>query len=161
LFTVGVTCALAFELPHKPLYQITQELRENLQKRLHPELRTTEAPKTDATNSTNGDADDDDHHHSRIDYNNQHLKYIDSKHNYFNAMNKHNYYYNNNDKYQQYGSKYYISDKADNYATNGVYNLRKQANQSSVYVTASPVDGNNESIWKKVIRKYVHLLSEG
>lgn len=30
LFTVGATCALAFQLPHEPIYKITQKLRWQL-----------------------------------------------------------------------------------------------------------------------------------
>lgn len=87
---MGVTAALAFELPDKPLYHITSELRENLQKRLHPELYTTTSAPSNNTNSAEHIFDDI---HSRIDYNNNDLKYVKNKQSYYNTMNKHNYYY--------------------------------------------------------------------
>jgi hypothetical protein len=96
LFTIGVTVALAFELPDKPIGRITQELRDSLQKRLHPSS-TTAAPAT--SNSSDSD-------HSRIDYNSNNLKYIysNNKQTYYNTMNKHKYYYGN------YGFKDRIDD---------------------------------------------------
>ncbi|XP_070503948.1 uncharacterized protein [Chironomus tepperi] len=95
LFTIGVTVALAFELPDKPIGRITQELRDSLQKRLHPSS-TTAAP--DTSNSSDSD-------HSRIDYNSNNLKYIyNNKQAYYNNMNKHKYYYGN------YGFKDRIDD---------------------------------------------------
>lgn len=129
LFTVGVTCALAFELPSKPIYQITKELREHLQKRLHPEkYTTTEAPKNSSEMM-----DMDDHDHRRIDMNYNRLNFVNGKENYYDLMNKHNYYY---------GKPAYISDKSDNYATTN------DVNNSSNQIEP-------ESIWKKVIRTLV------
>lgn len=85
LFTIGVTVALAYELPDKPIYRITQEIKDNLQKRLHPSS-TTVAPS--AVNSTDG--------HSRIDYDSNNLMYIyNNKEAYYSMMNKHKYYYGN------------------------------------------------------------------
>jgi hypothetical protein len=106
LFTVGVTCALAFELPSVPLHNITDTLRNTLQERLHPHLTstTTEAP-ADDSGSMEGDHDHD-HDHSRIDMNSNNFKYVDGKQGYYNLMNKHNYYYK--------GSKNGFKDKADN-----------------------------------------------
>lgn len=82
LFTIGVTVALAFELPDKPLHHITEQLRENLQVRLHGP-KTTEAP---ASNNANDN--------SRIDLNSNNLQYT-NKQEYYNLMNKHSYYYGN------------------------------------------------------------------
>lgn len=84
LFTIGVTVALAFELPDKPLYRITQEIRESLQKRLHPELK---AAASNSTNSTDS--------HSRIDVNGNDLNYVYNSKDYYNKMNNHKYYYGN------------------------------------------------------------------
>lgn len=84
LFTIGVTVALAYELPDKPVYRITQEIKNNLQKRLHPS--STAAPAT--ANITAGQ--------KRIDYDSNNLMYIDNnKDTYYGMMNKHKYYYGN------------------------------------------------------------------
>lgn len=86
LFTIGVTIALAFELPDKPIHTITEQLRQNFQERLHG--KTTPAPSPDNNSTDDG--------HSRIDYNSNNLKYVyNSKDAYYNLMNKHNYYYGN------------------------------------------------------------------
>jgi hypothetical protein len=135
LFTVGVTCALAFELPSKPIYQITQELRDNLQKKLHPEkYTTTEAPKNDTSEEM---MDMDDHDHRRIDMNYNRLNFVNNKQNYYDLINKHNYYYAG-------GKPSYFSDKSDNYATTN--DVNKSSNQTDA-----------ESIWKKVIRTLVYF----
>lgn len=84
LFTVGVTAALAFELPSKPLYYITKELKQNLKDILSGET-TTSASSDDA---------------KRRDPNVNDLTYVD-KQNYYSSINKHNLYYNdyaNDDK---------------------------------------------------------------
>lgn len=129
LFTVGVTCALAFELPSKPVYRITQELRENLQKKLHPEkYTTTEAP----SNETSSD-DDDMMDNKRMDLNYNSLNYINGKPNYYDVMNKHNYYYAG-------GKPSYFSDKSDNFAP--TTHANKSSNKTA----------ENESIWKKVFK---------
>lgn len=130
LFTIGVTCALAFELPSKPLSAITAELRDHLQMKLHPEKYTTEAPPPNDTHSSEMmDSHEGGGDNSRIDFNYNRLKFINGKQNYYDTLNKHNYYYN--DKYKPYNNKF--SDKSDNFATH------KQSNQSA-----------NDSIWKKV-----------
>ncbi|KAG5672416.1 hypothetical protein PVAND_002547 [Polypedilum vanderplanki] len=108
LFTVGVTCALAFELPSVTIHNITETLREDLHKRLNPELyttTTTAAPSNDSSESME--------HNSRIDYNGNNFKYIDGKKDYYNLMNKHNYYY-----YGKYGNKNGFKDKIDNQISN-------------------------------------------
>lgn len=156
LFTVGVTCALAFELPSKPLYHITQMLRESLLKRegLEEETTTTTAPDKNST----------DDEHSRIDYNNKYLNYIDyNKQNYYDSMNKHNYYYtNSNNKYYQKPlspNNYYASDKSDNYYNNYIPNdIDSNKYQSSVYVTPSTQPSSKplnqtSNIWATVVNK--------
>lgn len=133
LFTIGVTCALAFELPSKPLSAITAELREHLQKKLHPEKYTTKAP---PPNDTHSDEMMDSHEHggdnSRIDFNYNRFKFINNKQNYYDTLNKHNYYYNDKYRPSTYNNKF--SDKSDNFA------VQKPSNQSK----------NDDSIWKKV-----------
>jgi hypothetical protein len=140
LFTVGVTCALAFELPSKPLAQITQELREHLQKKLHPEKYTTT---TEAASINDTDSEDESHSgemdvtmmdpHRRMDFNYNGLNYINGKQNYYDTINKHNYYYK--DKYLNYKTK--ISNKSDNLSSKN----------------STTTADSSESIWKKVIRK--------
>jgi hypothetical protein len=134
LFTVGVTCALAFELPSKPLHQITAELREHLQQKLHPEkyTTTTEAPTMNDTDysdheSHSGEMDMSMDPHRRMDFNYNGLNYINGKENYYDMINKHNYYYKNKKK---------ISNKSDNLSSKNSTNASE-----------------SESIWKKVIRK--------
>lgn len=135
LFTVGVTCALAFELPSKPLSAITAELREHLQMKLHPEKYTTKAPPPNDTDS-NESSMMDSHEgggggdNSRIDFNYNRLKFINGKQNYYDTLNKHNYYYN--DKYKPHKHNKF-SDKSDNVAAH------KPSNQSA-----------DDSKWKKV-----------
>lgn len=127
LFTIGVTVALAFELPDKPIGRITQELRDSLHKRLHPSS-TTAAP---AISNSSVDYDHD-HDHSRIDYNSNNLKYIyNNKQAYYNTMNKHKYYYGN------YGFKDRIDDN------------KPSTNKTSI--------NNNDDIAesKKVVKTYV------
>jgi hypothetical protein len=107
-FTVGVTCALAFELPNVPLHNITETLRQNLQMKLHPEqfpTTTEEAPAAD-DDDDHGGGDDHDHesHNNRIDSNYKDFKYIDGKQSFYNMMNKHNFYYSKNG----------FKDKSDN-----------------------------------------------
>lgn len=153
LFTVGVTCALAFELPSEPIYHITQKLRDNLYGIKDEEETTTPAPASSAENDT--DTDDG---HSRIDYNHKQLNYINSnKQNYYDSMNKHNYYYSgnyNSDKYYQkpLSPNYYISDKSDNYNNNYSQILSNQQHQSSVYVTPVPLN-TTKSLWTSVIKR--------
>lgn len=154
LFTVGVTCALAFELPSEPLYHITNKLRDNLlggQDEKSEEETTTPAPPAEDT---------EDEHHSRIDYDNKRLNYINYNKNNYDSMNKHSYYYQanyNNNKYYQkpLSPNYYFSDKSDNYANN--YNnksnkLPYQKYQSSIFVTPTPLN-QTKSVWTKVIKR--------
>jgi hypothetical protein len=86
LFTVGVTCALAFALPSEPIYKITQQLKHNLFSVADPE-----DPAADSSNDTDI---------KRMDYATR-LKY--NEENYYNTLNKHNFYYSNA----------FISDKSD------------------------------------------------
>lgn len=156
LFTVGVTCALAFELPSEPIYKITQKLRNNL-------YGITEPPEDDGgddddtTTAASADGGDDDDH-SRIDSNHKKLSYINSnKKNYYDSMNKHSYYYspnyNNNKNYHKpLSPNYYFSDKSDNYYNN--YSLNKSdklSNQSLLYVTATPLN-RTKSVWTAAIK---------
>lgn len=83
LFTVGVTGALAFELPSKPLYYITKELKQNLNDILSGETTT----------SASEDA-------KRRDPNVNDLTYVD-KNDYYNSINKHNLYYDDKNKMNQ------------------------------------------------------------
>jgi hypothetical protein len=140
LFTVGVTCALAFELPSMPLYHITQQLRENLQKRLHPTI----APAVNASSNSTED------NHSRIDYNNVHLKYINTKQNYYDAMNKHSYYYNS-------GMNNNYDDKNYQKLYNGISN--KQDNDFLIQNQSSnaPTSANNGTIME-LMKKWVLIL---
>lgn len=133
---MGITCALAFELPSKPIYQITHELREHLQKRLHPEkYTTTEAPQ----NSSEEMTDMDDHGNRRVDMNYNRLNFINSNQNYYDMINKHNYYYAG-------GKPSYFSDKSDNFGNANKPN--KSSNQTK----------EGESIWKKVMRTLVKII---
>lgn len=163
LFTVGVTCALAFELPSEPIYHITQKLRNNLlgikDDDDEEEETTTVGPET---MSSANDTDDD---HSRIDYHNQRLNYINyNKQNYYDSMNKHSYYYaanyNNNKYYHKpLSPNYYFSDKSDNYNNNYDMNgnnksdkAPNQQHQSSIYVKPKPLN-QTKSVWTKVINR--------
>lgn len=138
LFTVGVTCALAFELPSEPLYKITQQLRDQLYG--FNMSTTTEAPTTVPPEMMSDDYHD--HDHSRIDYNSNGLNYVDKQH-YYASMNKHNYYYYNDQYYQKPLSNYYFGDKSDNYAIN--------TNNKSTSVTQKPLNQTND-VWTKVIK---------
>jgi hypothetical protein len=124
LFTVGVTCALAFNLPDVPLSNLTETLRLDLQKRLHPELYTTTtttgAPGNDSMDSmeqSSGSMESQ----NRIDYNSGNFKYVDGKQGFYNLMNKHNYYYG------KHGNKNGFKDKSDAPAApaNGKIDLKK------------------------------------
>lgn len=158
LFTVGVTCALAFELPSEPIYKITQKLRENLYgiKDEEEEETTTAAPTTMADDTYDHDHGDDP---SRIDYNSQRLNYVNSNmRNNYDSMNKHNYYYsanyNNNNKYyhKPLSPNNYFSDKSDNYYNNYSHNKSdKLSNQSPLFVTPSPLNGT-KSVWTSAIK---------
>lgn len=154
LFTVGVTCALAFELPSEPIYHITQKLRNNL-------LGIKEEKEEDETTTAAAASNDTDDDHSRIDYNGNRLHYINNKPNYYDSMNKHSYYYSanyNNDKHY-HKPNYYASDKSDNYYNNYMMNridksdaLSNQQSQSPIYVTPKPLN-QTKSVWTKVIKR--------
>lgn len=66
VFTVGVTVALAYELPSEPLYKITQQLREQAKEEKYP-TTTTDVPMAPA-NQTDM--------HAKIDTNTNELSYI-------------------------------------------------------------------------------------
>ena len=148
LFTVGVTCALAFELPSEPIYKITQKLRNNL-------LGIKDDSSSSSSEEESGDAtagNDTDDDNSRIDYNHNKLHYINyNKNNYYDSMNKHGYYYasnyNNNNKYYRkpLSPNYHISDKSDNY-DNILFN------QSSIFVTPKPLN-QTTSVWTSLVKK--------
>jgi hypothetical protein len=152
---------LAFELPSEPIYHITQKLRDNLYgvKEEKEEEETTTAAATMSSSEEHHDDSDD---HSRIDYDNKRLNYINyNKQNYYDSMNKHNYYYsanynNNKDYYKPLSPNYYISDKSDNYNNNYSYNksdkLPNQQHQSSIYVTPKPLN-QTKNVWTKVIQR--------
>jgi hypothetical protein len=94
LFTIGITVALAFELPSQPLYYITKELRENLQTLLRGE--DIDVPE---------DAEDDGT--KRKDWNVNDLEFVDTS----GDPNKHNYYYNNKVKvWNKTDDGYYFYD---------------------------------------------------
>jgi hypothetical protein len=93
LFTVGVTCALAFELPSEPIYKITQKLKHNLFSVADPEPEDASSNDTDI---------------KRMDYATR-IKYNDA--NFYNTLNKHNFYYSNA----------FISDKSDSNYQSGVH----------------------------------------
>jgi hypothetical protein len=148
LFTVGVTCALAFELPSEPIYKITQKLRQNLLGIPDKE----EEEETTAAADTNSTDDDN----RRIDYNRQRLNYNynNRQQNYYDSMNKHSYYYSANNKYYHKPlsspNNYYFSDKSDNYDSNYIgNNLANQQISSAVFVTPKPVNQTTD-VWAKV-----------
>jgi hypothetical protein len=151
LFTVGVTCALAFELPSEPLYHITQKLRNNLYGVKNEEEETT----TLADSTAN-----DTQQHSRFDYDNKRLNYINyNKQGLYDSMNKHSYYYSTNNKYyyKPLSPNYSFSDKSDNYYNNYITdsNIKSdkfvnQQHQSSVYVT--PLN-QTKNVWTAAIKR--------
>lgn len=155
LFTVGVTCALAFELPSEPIYHITQKLRNNLlgiKDGDAEEETTTAAPVED---------EHTDEHHSRFDYDHKRLNYVNyNKPNNYDSINKHSYYYSanyNNNKYYQkpLSPNYHFSDKSDNYITNSGDKSNKlfnQQHQSSIYVTQKPLN-QTKNVWASVIKR--------
>ena len=165
LFTVGVTCALAFELPSEPIYQITEKLRNQLLGVKDEEETTTPAPATTPEDShEHDDHDDHDDEHSRIDYDNKRLNYVNFNNLHYDSMNKHNYYYStnyNSDKYYQkpLSPNYYFSDKSDNYYNNYKINaidksdkLSKKQQTASVFVTPTPLN-QTKSVWTSVIKR--------
>lgn len=169
LFTIGVTCALAFELPSKPLYRITQELREKLQSDMKGEEPTTPAPPPPPPPSAPDEHSYSDiiyNDHSRIDYN---LNSPYNKQNYYDSSNKHDYYYSNNNKQKPatiYNNNYYrkplspnnyISDKSDNYNDNYYKNGYQLTNyQSSIATNAKPLTSLNQTendVWTNVVNR--------
>lgn len=146
LFTVGVTCALAFELPSEPIYHITQKLRNNLYGIKNDEDETTAAP---AVNDT-----------SRLDYDNKRLNYINYyKPSSYDSMNKHSYYYSGNNKYyyKPLSPGYGFSDKSDNFdnnympsSNNTFDSLSNQLYQPLNYVT--PLN-QTQSVWSSAIKR--------
>lgn len=109
LFTVGITVAMAFELPSKPLYHITQELREQINGKKEETEEASDAPATDMPDDDNtiGVMDNS----SRTDYNYKNLFYS-NRNNNFNSINKHNMYYSNS--YQPNGMIYKQSQTSVN-----------------------------------------------
>lgn len=161
LFTVGVTCALAFELPSEPIYKITQKLRNNLYGIKDDDDETTTAAAegmSSEEDSATDAGDGDDHSRRRIDSNNKRLQYINSNQlNYYDSMNKHSYYYSADNSNKHYhkplSSNYYFSDKSDNYYNNYSHNKSdKSSNQSPLYVTPSPLNATKSSVWTSVIK---------
>lgn len=161
---MGVTCALAFELPSEPIYHITQKLRNNL-------LGIKDDDGKEEETTTAVPAVPDTNEHSRIDYDHKRLNYVNyNKPNYYDSMNKHNYYYSanyNNTKYYQkpLSSNYYFSDKSDNYDNNYITNndnkfnkLSNQQHQSSIFVTPKPLN-QTKNVWTSVIKKWVGHLN--
>lgn len=144
LFTVGVTCALAFELPSEPIYHITQKLRQSL-------LNVEDVADQTTTPASNDTSSEDDH--SRIDKNFNDLNYVNRKQ-YYDSMNKHSYYYSTN----YYGSKYYqqplspnyISDKSDN----NIFNTL--SNQSPIFVTPKP-SNQTKNEWTSLVSTWVQI----
>lgn len=147
LFTVGVTCALAFELPSEPIYHITQKLRQSLLNVEDVADQTT----TPASNDTSSSSEDDDH--SRIDKNFNNLNYV-NRNQYYDSMNKHNYYYstnyNGNKYYQPPLSPNYISDKSDN----NIFNTL--SNQSPIFVTPKP-SNQSANEWTSLVSTWVWI----
>lgn len=146
LFTVGVTCALAFELPSEPIYHITQKLRQGL-------LNVEDVADETSTAAPNDTSSEDDH--SRIDKNYNRLTYVGyNKNNYYDSMNKHSYYYspnyNGNKYYQKPLSPNYISDKSDNYYNNYDNAFNKLSNQSSIFVTPKPSNQSSNQ-WTSIV----------
>lgn len=155
LFTVGVTCALAFELPSEPIYHITQKLRNNLYGVKNDEEETTAAPES-STNSN-----------SRFDYDNNRLNYINyNKQNSYDSINKHNYYYSPNNKYyyKPLSPSYGFNDKSDNYDNNYMKNsnytydsLSNQIYQPTNYVT--PLN-QTQNVWTTAIKRWMKMNFE-
>lgn len=153
LFTVGVTCALAFELPSEPIYHITQKLRNNLYGVKDEEEETTTGPSSEP--SANGTDQ-----HSRLDYDNKRLNYINyNKQGLYDSMNKHSYYYSTNNKYyyKPLSPNYSFSDKSDNYYNNYITDNTNKSDkysnkqyQSSVYVT--PLN-QTKNVWTSAIKR--------
>lgn len=88
---------MAFELPSKPLYHITQELRDQINGKAEEPATDAPEPSTDMPDASNdysfiGEIDNS----SRTDYNNKNLFYSDRRNNYYNNINRHNMYYANN-----------------------------------------------------------------
>ena len=170
LFTVGVTTALAFELPSKPLYRITQELREKLQSDINGEEPTTPEPPPPPppppTAPEHSHSDITYNDHSRIDYN---LKDSYYKQNYYDSLNKHGYYYsknnkqkpatiyNNNNYRKPLSPNNYISDKSDNYNDNYNKNGYQLTNyQSSIASNTRPLTSLNQTkndVWTNVVSR--------
>jgi acetate kinase len=146
LFTVGVTCALAFELPSEPIYHITQKLRNNLYGVKNEEEETTTAAAESSANAS-----------SRFDYDNKRLNYVNyNKQSLYDSMNKHSYYYSTNNKYyyKPLSPNYGFNDKSDNYYNNYIpdstNNLLNQQYQSSNFVT--PLN-QTKSVWTSAIKR--------
>lgn len=171
LFTVGVTTALAFELPSKPLYRITEELRDKLQSDMKEDEPTTPAspppppPPPSAPDADHSYSDIMHNDHSRIDYN---LNYPNNKQNYYETLNKHGYYYSNNNKQKPatiYNNNYYrkplspnnyISDKSDNFNDNYYKNGYQLTNyQPSIAANRIPTSLNKTSndVWTNVVTR--------
>lgn len=113
---------------------------------------------------------DHDDEHSRIDYDNKRLNYVNYNKLHYDSMNKHNYYYSanyNNDKYYQkpLSSNYYFSDKSDNYYNNYKINgidksdkLSDQQRPSSIFITPTPLN-QTKSVWTSVIKRQVNFVA--
>jgi hypothetical protein len=143
LFTVGVTCALAFELPSEPIYHITQKLRNNLYGVKDEEAETTTAAQESSINGTD--------QNSRLDYDNKRLNYINYNKHSYDSMNKHSYYYSTNNKqyYKPISPNYSFNDKSDNYYNNYITDNNK-SDQSSIYVT--PLN-QTKNVWTSAIKR--------
>lgn len=182
LFTIGVTCALAFELPSVPL-NVIDEMIEKARQPLEEEpspmtITSTEMPAMESQYPM-PEQDQYDFNYmdvdfqnnlSRKDYSYNQLKYTDTK-DYYGSINKHNYYYSNGidnknyydkHKYQQQqqplsstNNQNYYSDKYDNYYNaNGHYD--KSSNQYPSTATARPFISplnQTKTDWSSLINK--------
>lgn len=149
LFTVGVTCALAFELPSEPIYHITQKLRNNLYGVKDEEEETTVASSETSANGTD-----------RSDANDKRLSYINyNKQGLYDSMNKHNYYYSTNNKYyyKPLSPNYGVSDKSDNYYNNYITDSNNKSDKYSnqQYQSSNNVTPLNQTknVWTSAIKR--------
>ncbi|CRL05608.1 CLUMA_CG018494, isoform A [Clunio marinus] len=162
LFTVGVTSALAFELPSEPIYHITEKLRDRLVG-AEEDYEDDDDDNNDETTTMASNSDDTDNSR-RKDKNRNQLHYIDYKQkNYYDSMNKHRYYYSqnyNNNKYYHIPSSpnYYFNDRLDNYTMN-FNNKFNQQLQSPIFVTTKPKN-KTKNVWSKVMNKFVNEFGQ-
>lgn len=162
VFTVGVTVAIAYELPSKPWYELAKQIKENIRNGeylLKKDENVTQLSYVDTQVAKN----------EFLGQTNNLLQQqapVSSA-----AWTKHSYYYKDKPSYYKQPVNYYsnpltktvqpISNKMDYYFGNqnkNQYNFGKWANQLSSwtnkYLTSKPGQTKSPIYWSDVIKKY-------